>query len=99
MERPLLVISLALATLLLVMLWAWFTKRDALSGPHGFGDDIKDPSSSSTGSPTRPSMATSSASSSDSSSSNPPPSTAKSPAGPSSTTPPSKTETSSTEES
>jgi|GEM_PF-5451518 len=37
MDRSLLVISLALVTMLLVMAWAWYSKRKAQSAPHYFG--------------------------------------------------------------
>lgn len=42
MDRSLLVITLALTTLLLVMAWAWYTKRQAESEPHYFGEKPDD---------------------------------------------------------
>ena len=38
MGRSILVITLALLTMFLVLGWAWYTRREALSGPHYFGE-------------------------------------------------------------
>ena len=51
MGRSLLVICLALLTMFLVLGWAWYTRREALSGPHYFGERDDEKTGPDTGKP------------------------------------------------